>query len=56
MSNREVRYIINSDEDITYLFEQYDKVGIKDINMFIKFLLMKSKITHLALPPIPSKP
>lgn len=56
MSNKEVRYIIDSDEDITYLFEQYDKARIKDINMFVKFLLMESKITYLALPPIPSKP
>lgn len=56
MPNEECRYIIDSDEDMTYLFEQYDKAGIKNIDMFVEFLPIELEIAYLTLPLIRNEP
>lgn len=50
--NREGRYTINGDKDMTYLFKQYNKLRIKDTNMFVEFLPIELKRAYLALPPV----
>lgn len=40
------KYVIDSDEDICHVFEQYSKAGVENIDIFVEFLPLDMVIYH----------
>lgn len=52
MPNRVGNYVIDSDKDMSHMFEQYSKVRVKNSDMFVEFILVDTMNCKLPLPPI----
>lgn len=52
MPNRVGRFMIDSDEDMCHVFDQYSETGVKNIEMFVEFLLIDTISCRVVLPPI----
>lgn len=51
MPNGEGKYIINSNKDMMFVFEQYQKVGEQNIQMYIEFIQANTKLIPVLPPP-----